>query len=84
MFLNSIRKDLPQNEAKRAALSNLTGLMGRAAMHMGRVVTWDEMLKSNFELCPNIDNMNEQSAPPVQPDADGRYPVPVPGQWVEV
>ena len=84
VLLNSIRKDLPQNEAKRAALSNLTGLMGRAAQHTGRIVTWDEMLKSNFELCPNIDNMNEDSEPPVRPDADGRYPVPVPGQWVEV
>jgi predicted dehydrogenase len=84
VFLNSIRKDLPQNEARRAALSNLTGLMGRAAMHMGRIVTWDEMLKSNFELCPNIDAMNENTPPPVQPDANGRYPAPVPGQWVEV
>jgi hypothetical protein len=58
-------------QARRAALSNLTGLMGRAAMHMGRVVTWDEMLKSNFELCPNVDSMNENSPPPVLPDANG-------------
>jgi len=84
VLLNSIRKNLPQNEARRAALSNLTGLMGRAAMHMGRIVTWDEMLKSNFELCPGIDNMTEDSAPPVLPDANGQYPVPIPGQWVEV
>ncbi len=84
VLLNSIRRDLPQNEARRAAYSNLTGLMGRAAMHMGRVVTWDEMLQSNFELCPNIDTMTEDSPPPVLPGADGRYPVPIPGQWVEV
>ena len=84
VLLNSIRKDLPQNEAERAAYSNLTGLMGRAAMHMGRIVTWDEMLKSNFELCPNIDQMTENFPPPVQPDANGYYPAPVPGKWVEV
>ena len=84
VLLNSIRKDIPQNEAERAAYSNLTGLMGRAAMHMGRVITWDEMLKSNFELCPGIDHMTENSTPPVQPDARGYYPVPIPGQWVEV
>jgi len=84
VLLDSIRKNLPQNEARRAAYSNLTALMGRAAMHMGRIITWDEMLKSNFELCPNIDAMSENSSPPVQPDADGRYPAPVPGQWVEV
>ncbi len=84
VLLNSIRQDLPQNEAQRAAYSNLTGLMGRAAMHMGRVITWDEMLQSNFELCPNIDTMTEDSTPPVMPDANGFYPVPIPGQWVEV
>ncbi len=84
VLLNSIHKDLPQNEAQRAAYSNLTGLMGRAAMHMGRVVTWEEMLKSNFQLCPNIDTMTEDSPPPVMPDANGRYPAPIPGQWVEV
>jgi hypothetical protein len=84
VLLNSIRHDLPQNEAQRAAYSNLTGLMGRAAMHMGRVITWEEMLKSNFQLCPNIDAMTEDSPPPVLPDANGRYPVPVPGQWLEV
>jgi len=84
VLLNSIRKDLPQNEAQRAAYSNLTGLMGRAAMHMGRIVTWEEMLASKFELCPGIDQMNENSTPPVLPDANGYYPVPVPGQWVEI
>lgn len=84
VLLNSIQKNLAQNEAKRAALSNLTGLMGRAAMHMGRIITWDEMLKSNFELFPGIDTMSENSKPLVLPDANGRYPVPIPGQWVEV
>jgi predicted dehydrogenase len=84
VLLNSIRKDLPQNEAQRAALSNMTGFMGRAAMHMGRVVTWDEMLKSNFQFCSYIDEMTEDSPPPVLPDAQGRYPVPVPGVWNEL
>jgi predicted dehydrogenase len=84
VLLNSIRKNLPQNEAGRAAKSNLTGLMGRAAMHMGRVVTWDEAMKSEFQLCPGIDDMNENTTPPVLPDANGRYPAPIPGKWVEL
>jgi predicted dehydrogenase len=83
-FLESIRKDRPHNEAKRAALSNLADLMGRAAVHMGRIITWDEMMGSNFRFCPNIDQLTAESAPPIQADAQGRYPVPVPGQWVEV
>ncbi len=83
-LLIAIHKDRPHNEAKRAALSNIADLMGRAAAHMGRLVTWDEMMNSNFQFCPNIDELTDDSPPPVQADAQGRYPVPVPGEWNEV
>jgi len=57
----------------------------RAAIHMGRVITFDEVMASNFEWVPGgIDNLNETSPPPVEADEHGRYSVPVPGQWVEV
>ncbi len=83
-LLAAIRHDRPHNEAKRAALSNLADIMGRAAVHMGRIITWDEAMTSNFQWCPNLDAMDENTPPPVQADAQGRYPVPVPGQWVEI
>lgn len=83
-LLEAIRKDKPHNEAKRAALSNIAVLMGRAAAHMGRVITWEEMLNSNFQFCPNIDSLTDDSAPPIQADVQGHYPVPVPGVWNEV
>jgi hypothetical protein len=51
---------------------------------MGRVITWDEMLASNFQFCPNIDDLTETSPAPVTADAQGRYPVPVPGVWNEI
>jgi predicted dehydrogenase len=84
VLLNAIRKDLPLNEADRSARSNLVDIMGRAAMHMGRVVTWDEAFKSNFRWCPDIDAITYDSPPPVMVDAAGQYPVPVPGQWSEL
>jgi predicted dehydrogenase len=83
-LIDAIRNDRPYNEGKRAALSNLTDMMGRAAMHSGKVITWDEAMASNFQWCPNIDAMNENSPPPIQADAQGRYPVPVPGAWSEM
>jgi predicted dehydrogenase len=83
-FLRDIRENRPHNEAKRAALSNLADLMGRAAVHMGRVITWEEMMASNFQFCAQIDQLTAESPPPLQADAQGRYPVPVPGEWIEV
>ena len=84
VLLDAIRHDRPHNEAKRAALSNLADIMGRAAVHSGKVITWDEAMASNFQWCPNIDAIDENSPPPVQADAQGRYPVPVPGAWSEI
>ncbi len=84
VLLDAIRHDRPHNEARRAAYSNLAAIMGRAAVHSGRIITWDEALASNFQFCPEVDRLDETSPAPVQADAQGRYPVPVPGVWQEI
>lgn len=71
-------------EAKCAALSNLADIMGRAVIHSGKVITWDETMASNFQFCPDLDKMDYDTTPPMLPDTDGRYPVPVPGMWNEI
>jgi predicted dehydrogenase len=82
-FLAAIRKNEPYNELKRSALSNLVSLMGRAAVHSGRTVTWEEALASTFRFC-DVDALTPDSKPPFLPDAQGRYPAPVPGKWKEI
>jgi len=83
-LLEAIRRDRPHNEAKRAALSNLADIMGRAAVHSGKIITWDEAMASQFQFCPNLESLTDDSPPPVHADTQGRYPVPVPGQWTEI
>ena len=68
-LFNAIRQDQPHNEARRAAESNLVDMMGRAAVHSGQIVTWDEVMASNFQFCPDIDQMNYDTPPPVLADA---------------
>ena len=84
VLLDAIRNDRPHNEARRAALSNLATIMGRAAVHSGRIITWDEAMASNFQFCPNVDSLNADNAAPAKADTLGRYPVPTPGQWSEI
>ncbi|NLF71231.1 MAG: Gfo/Idh/MocA family oxidoreductase [Candidatus Anammoximicrobium sp.] len=84
VLLGAIRNDRPHNEARRAALSNLGAIMGRAAVHTGKVVTWDEAMASDFTFCKNVDSLTADSPAPVQADAEGRYPAPIPGAWTEI
>jgi predicted dehydrogenase len=83
-FIDSIRNDRPHNEAKRAVYSDMTTLMGRAACHTGQTVTWDEIMKSNFQFCDYLDNLSADAPVPVKADENGRFPVPIPGHWKEV
>jgi predicted dehydrogenase len=83
-FIESIRKDRPHNELKRGVYSDFASLMGRAACHTGQTVTWDQIMKSNFQFCTYLDNLSDQSPPPVKANAKGQFPVPIPGQWNEL
>jgi len=71
-FIASIRLDRPHNEAKRAVYSDLATLMGRAACHTNRTVTWDEMMQSKFMFCPDVDRLNGDSPAPIQADEETR------------
>lgn len=83
-MLAAIRKGEAYNEAERAACANMTAIMGRAAIHMGRIITWEEMMASNYRFCSNAAELTKDSPSPVQADAEGRYPVPIPGAWTEI
>jgi predicted dehydrogenase len=83
-LLAAIRQDRPHNEAKRAALSNLGAIMGRAAVHTGKTITWEEIMASDFQFCANVDELSDKSPAPVRADAQGRYPAPIPGKTREV
>ncbi|MBO6575479.1 MAG: Gfo/Idh/MocA family oxidoreductase [Rhodothermales bacterium] len=65
------------NDGENGAYATLTSIMGRMATYTGREITWEEALNDETSLMP--ERFTFDADPPVLPDADGRYPVPVPG-----
>ena len=69
------------NEGEYGAKSTFTAILGREACYSGKVIKWDDLLANGRELAPGIDDYTLDTIPPTQPDADGKYPVPVPGKY---
>jgi len=74
----AIRNNTPVNDTEWAAMSTMTTILGRMAVHSGKMVEWDEAIQSDMVIAP--ENITWNSEPPVKPDKDGNYPVPQPGQ----
>jgi len=51
-LIESIRKGEPINETQAVAESTMTAIMGRESAYTGKVVTWDEMMRSDLSLAP--------------------------------
>lgn len=73
----SIRNGEVISDTENAAKSTFTAIMGRMATYTGQTITWDEAMKSEEVLVS--DKLNWDSEPPVVPDENGNYPIPVPG-----
>ncbi len=79
-LIDAIRLDKPYNETQRGAIASLVTSMGRMAAHTGQIVSYDDMLNCEHEFAPGVDGLTMDSPAPLQADADGKYPVPMPGE----
>lgn len=69
-LITAIRTNKPINEAEQLALSTLTAIMGREAAYTGKLITWEEINKSDMRMGPT-----EYKMGPV----DMKIEVPIPG-----
>jgi predicted dehydrogenase len=67
----------PYNEGDYGATSSMTAILGRMASYSGKIVTWDDAMKSKLDLGPESYAWNAEA--PVQPGPDGLYPCAIPG-----
>jgi len=69
-------------DAEHGAYSTLTAIVGRMACYTGKVIKWDEALKSTVDLAPKW--LAFDALPKALPGANGEYPVAVPGRNAEM
>ena len=79
LLVDAIRHDTPHNEARRAGEADVAALMGRIATHTGQVVTWDQVMASDFQFVDHIDDITWETPAPIQEGPGGIYPAPSPG-----
>lgn len=81
-LIAALRSGERPNEAEYGALSTMTAIMGRMATYGGKTIKWDQALNSNLCLA-EVDRLRSFSdPPPLMPDSNGAYAVPVPGKSV--
>ena len=74
----AIRENRPYNEAVNGAHSTMMAIMGRMCTYSGVPLTWEQAINSEISVMPK--EFTFQSTPPTLPDADGFYPIPMPGR----
>src|SRR5262245_14420656 len=65
-LVESIRAGKPLNEARRIAETSLTAILGREAAYTGKVIRWDELMKSDLDLSPPKYEFGPHPARPVR------------------
>jgi len=79
-LFESIRNGGVLADAENGAKSTMSAIIGRMATYSGKVINWEEAMKSELKLVP--DAMTWDSAAPVQPNAEGWYEIPTPGKSI--
>jgi len=59
-------------------MSTMTAILGRYATYSGVEVKMDDALASEVQLMPATNSWGD--TPPIAPNADGYYPIAVPGK----
>lgn len=65
-------------DAENGAKSTMTSILGRMCTYSGQLIEWNDALNSQVSLMPN--KYTWDAKPPVTPDANGHYPIAVPGE----
>lgn len=78
MLFDAIAKgEYKFDNAEYGATSTMTAILGRMATYSGKMIKWDEALNSKISIMPK--EYAWDANPPVLPNNEGFYPIPMPG-----
>ena len=77
-LFKSIRSGGQIDDTEIGATATMTAIMGRMATYTGKLIEWGNAINTDDNLVP--ENMSWNSEPPVLPDKNGKYKIPVPGK----
>jgi predicted dehydrogenase len=78
-LIKAIKSDTKLNEGWFGASSSMTAVLGRMATYSGQIVKWDDAVANGPDESP--EKLAWDAKPRSLPDADGRYPFPIPGNY---
>ncbi len=76
-FIEAIEKDTLHHEVEYAAHSTMTAILGRLATYSGRLIKWEDAIKSKKVLTTDAETWD--SPAPIHALKDGSYKIAVPG-----
>ena len=76
---DAIRRDTPLNDAYHGATSSFSAVLGRYATYSGKQVAYDKVAACDDRTMP--EGLAWDGPAPVQPGADGLYPLPMPATF---
>ncbi|MBN8653567.1 MAG: Gfo/Idh/MocA family oxidoreductase [Cytophagales bacterium] len=77
LFAAIAKREYKFDDTENGAKSTMTAILGRMATYSGNVLEFEKTLNSGFSIMPTQFDFN--AMPPIVPNADGLYPVAVPG-----
>jgi len=77
VLFDAVRAGQPVNDGVRMVRSTMLSLLGQMVCYNGQQMTWEQALNSPWRAGP--DAISWEMEPPAKADANGTYPVPIPG-----
>jgi predicted dehydrogenase len=78
-LISAIKNNEKYVEGWHGATSSMTAVLGRMATYSGQLVRWDDLVAKGTSEFPK--QLAWDAPAPVKKDADGNYPIPMPGVY---